>query len=113
MNEMSLSIFVYELKRKTSRKIHTPKLFAIDDKAFNNSDYLPDFQAIRQPFIIQSMFHLRQTGFIIFIIKLALNHDFTILANNHNRWHINAIKPIFLNHRISSGIAKSDFVTNL
>lgn len=54
MNEMSLSIFVYELKRKTSRKIHTPKLFAIDDKAFNNSDYLPDFQAIRQPFILQS-----------------------------------------------------------
>lgn len=47
MNEMSLSIFVHELKRKTSRKIHTPKLFAIDDKAFNNSDYLPDFQAIR------------------------------------------------------------------
>lgn len=54
MNEMSLSIFVYELKRKTSRKIHTPKLFAIDDKAFNNSDYLPDFQAVRQPFILQS-----------------------------------------------------------
>lgn len=54
MNEMSLSIFVHELKRKTSRKIHTPKLFAIDDKAFNNSDYLPDFQAIRQPFILQS-----------------------------------------------------------
>lgn len=54
MNEMSLSIFVYELKRKTSRKIHTPKLFAIDDKAFNNSDYLPDFQAIRQSFILQS-----------------------------------------------------------
>lgn len=54
MNEMSLSIFVYELKRKTSRKIHTPKLFAIDDKAFNNSNYLPDFQAIRQPFILQS-----------------------------------------------------------
>lgn len=47
MNEMSLSIFVCELKRKTSRKIHTPKLFAIDDKAFNNSDYLPDFQAVR------------------------------------------------------------------
>lgn len=54
MNEMSLSIFVYELKRKTSRKIHTPKLFAIDDKVFNNSDYLPDFQAIRQSFILQS-----------------------------------------------------------
>ena len=54
MNEMSLSIVVHELKRKTSRKIHTPKLFAIDDKAFNNSDYLPDFQAIRQPFILQS-----------------------------------------------------------
>lgn len=54
MNEMSLSIFVYELKRKTSRKIHTPKLFAIDDKNFNNSDYLPDFQAVRQPFILQS-----------------------------------------------------------
>lgn len=54
MNEMSLSIVVHELKRKTLRKIHTPKLFAIDDKAFNNSDYLPDFQAIRQPFILQS-----------------------------------------------------------
>lgn len=84
MNEMSLSIFVYELKRKTSRKIHTPKLFAIDDKAFNNNDRLLDFQAARQSFILQSMFHLRQTGFIIFIIKLTLNHDFTILANNHN-----------------------------
>lgn len=47
MNEMSLSIVVCELKRKTSKKIHTPKLFAIDDKAFNNSDYLPDFQAVR------------------------------------------------------------------
>lgn len=58
MNEMSLSTFVYELKRKTSRKIHTPKLFAklsaIDDKAFNNSDCLPDFQAVRQSFILQS-----------------------------------------------------------
>lgn len=54
MNEMSLSIVVCELKRKTSRKIHTPKLFAIDDKAFNNSDYLPDFQAARQSFILKS-----------------------------------------------------------
>ena len=113
MNEMSLSIVVCELKGRLQGKFTHPNYLLLMIKTLIIAIICLIFKQLDNHLFSKAMFHLGQTGLIIFIIKLALNHDFAILANNHNRWHINAIKPIFLNHRISSGIAKSDFVTNL